>query len=169
MSGFKKLRLWADIIQNDISPFRPDGIIMWSFLTRIISLFRRKLLLILMVRKYHSEFFWLKVKRFSEFYFTVKFWVFKLEMRFRMAGEDKFFQPPFFLPKKWRTKPQGFSSRFLRLAAKRQSQKLFTQKAQPFLHIFTKFQKPGWWSRSLWSLVKTFRLRSTCEVFSLRE
>ena len=32
-------------------------------------------------------------------------------MRFRMAGEDKIFQPPFFLPKKWRTKPQGFSSR----------------------------------------------------------
>ena len=48
----------------------------------------------------------------------------------------------------------------------------FTQKAQSFLpchgamkwsrDIFTKFQKPCLWSRSLWSLVKTFRLRSTC-------
>ena len=40
-------------------------------------------------------------------------------------------------------------------------------KTEGFLHIFTKFQKPCLWSRSLWSLVKTFRLRSTCEVCSL--
>jgi len=38
------------------------------------------------------------------------------------------------LVQKWRTKPQGFTSLcFLRLAVMRQSQKLFTQKAQPFL------------------------------------
>ena len=47
----------------------------------------------------YSEFFWRKVKRFSEFHFTAKFWSFKLKMPFRMAGEDKNFQPPFFLPK----------------------------------------------------------------------
>ena len=35
----------------------------------------------------------------------------------------------------------------------------FTQKAQPFLHIFTKFQKPCLWSRSLRSLVKFSRYR----------
>ena len=44
----------------------------------------------------------------------------------------------------------------------------FTQKAQPFLHIFTKNEKPCLRSRSLWSLVKTFRLRSTCEVAAYR-
>ena len=37
----------------------------------------------------YSEFFWIKVKRFSEFHFTAKFWVFSLKKRFRMAGEDK--------------------------------------------------------------------------------
>ena len=45
----------------------------------------------------HSEFFWIKVKWFSEFHFTAKVWVFKFKMRFRMAGGDKKFQPPFFL------------------------------------------------------------------------
>ena len=54
-----------------------------------------------------------------------------------------------FLPKKWRTKPQGFSSR---------GDSRSSLKTAGFLHIFTKFQKPCLWSRSLWSLVK----RSAC-------
>ena len=37
----------------------------------------------------YSEFFWIKVKWFSEFDFTAKFWVFKLKIRFRMAGERR--------------------------------------------------------------------------------
>ena len=47
----------------------------------------------------HSEFFFAKVKRFSEFYFTAKFWSFKLKKQFRMAEGDKNFQPPFFCKK----------------------------------------------------------------------
>ena len=43
----------------------------------------------------HSEFFWIKVKWFSEFHFTAKFSSFKLKMQFRMVGGDKIFQPPF--------------------------------------------------------------------------
>jgi hypothetical protein len=38
----------------------------------------------------------MKVKRFSEIYFTAKFLSFCLKKRFRMAGGDKNFQPPFF-------------------------------------------------------------------------
>ena len=37
----------------------------------------------------HSEFFFAKVKRFSEFHFTAKFRSFKLKKPFRMVGEDK--------------------------------------------------------------------------------
>ena len=46
----------------------------------------------------HSEFFWIKVKWFSEFYFTAKFWSFKLKKPFRMAGGEKKSEPPFFCP-----------------------------------------------------------------------
>ena len=49
--------------------------------------------------QFYSEFFWTKVKLFSEFHFTAQFWVFKLKKRFRMAGGDKKFQPPFFYQK----------------------------------------------------------------------
>ena len=65
-----------------------------------------------------------------------------------------------FFAKKWRTKPQGFTS------LSRQAQLHIFTRRQP---LFTELQKPCLWSRSLRSLVKTFRLRSTCEVFSLRE
>ena len=37
----------------------------------------------------YSEFFWTKLKRFSEFHFIAKFWVFELKMRFWMMGEQK--------------------------------------------------------------------------------
>ena len=47
----------------------------------------------------YSEFFFVKVKRFSEFHFTAKFSSFKLKMQFRMVGGDKIFQPPFFVKK----------------------------------------------------------------------
>ena len=46
----------------------------------------------------YSEFFFVKVKRFSEIYFTAKFGVFPLKMRFRIAGSLKS-EPPFFCPK----------------------------------------------------------------------
>ena len=45
-----------------------------------------------------SEFFFVKVKWFSEFYFTAKFWSFKLKKPFRMAGGEKKSEPPFFCP-----------------------------------------------------------------------
>ena len=48
--------------------------------------------------QFYSEFFWTKVKLFSEFHFTAKFWVFKLKMRFRMAGGDKISSRHFFVP-----------------------------------------------------------------------
>ena len=47
------------------------------------------------IRK-HSEFFWIKVKRFSEFHFTAKFWSFFLKKPFRMVGDDKIFRRHFF-------------------------------------------------------------------------
>ena len=52
----------------------------------------------------YSEFFFVKVKQISEFYFTAKFSSFKLKMRFRMAGAFKKASRHFFA-KKWRTKP----------------------------------------------------------------
>ena len=47
----------------------------------------------------YSEFFWTKVKRFSEFDFTGKFWVFKLKMPFRLLGGQKKVTRHFFCPK----------------------------------------------------------------------
>ena len=58
----------------------------------------------------HSEFFWIKVKRFSEFHFTAKFWCFKLKMRFRMVGEFKKASRHFFCQKNGGTKTQVFTS-----------------------------------------------------------
>ena len=52
---------------------------------RFLPFFDNFLLLLTM----YVEFFWLKVKRFSEFDFTGKFWSFKLKMLFRMAGGEK--------------------------------------------------------------------------------
>ena len=43
----------------------------------------------------HSEFFFAKVKRFSEFHFTAKFRSFKLKKPFRMVGGDKIFRRHF--------------------------------------------------------------------------
>ena len=76
------------------------------------------------------------------------------------AGGSNPLTPTIFFAKKWSTKPQGFSS------LSRQAQLHIFTRRQP---LFTELRKPCLWSRSLWSLVKTFRLRSTCEVFSLRE
>ena len=39
--------------------------------------------------KRDSEFFWPQVKWFLEFYFTTKFWSFKLKMPFRLLGVQK--------------------------------------------------------------------------------
>ena len=49
-----------------------------------------------------------------------------------------------FFAKKWRTKPQGFSSlsRQAQLHIFTRRQPLFTQKTKFFLHIFTKTEKP---------------------------
>ena len=53
-----------------------------------------------------SEFFWLQVKRFSEFHFTAKFWVFKLKNAFQSTGGGRkktlrhFFWPHSNLPEK---------------------------------------------------------------------
>jgi hypothetical protein len=52
-----------------------------------------------------------------------------------MAGGNKKASRHFFLQKNGGTKPQGFSSRFWRLAAKRQSQKLFTQNRRFSSHL----------------------------------
>ena len=49
----------------------------------------------------HSEFFWIKVKWFSEFHFTAKFWVFKLKMPFRLLGVQKKVPRHFFLLPFW--------------------------------------------------------------------
>ena len=70
-----------------------------------------------------SEFFWIKVKWFLEFYFTAKFWNFKLKMPFRLLGGSK---------------KNGERRRKSSLHCAKHN---FTQKAQPFLHIFTKLQR----------------------------
>ena len=119
-----------------------------------------------------SEFFWIKVKRFSEIYFTAKFWVFKLKMRFRMAGEDKIFQPPFFLLKKngersrtchgvaRRAKTEGFSSRGDSRSSLKTAGFLPCHGVMQWSRdIFTKFQKPCLWSRFI-----PLTLHFTCEV-----
>ena len=45
-----------------------------------------------------SEFFSQQEKRFSEFYFTAKFSIFKFKMSFRMAGDRKKASRHFFAP-----------------------------------------------------------------------
>ena len=85
--------------------------------------------------------------------------------------------PPFFLSKKWRNEDVSLLFSLFATCRKRQSQKLFTQKAQPFSsHLHQTPEKPYLlvhrslvrrWMKSLHfiSLVKTFALL-TCEVFS---
>ena len=65
-----------------------------------------------------------------------------------------------FLPKKWRNEDASL------LFTRRQP--LFTQNRRFSSHLHQTPEKPCLWSRSLWSLVKTFRLRSTCEVAACR-
>ena len=90
----------------------------------------------------YSEFFFVKVKRFSEFDFTAKFSSFEFKMRFRIAGAFKKASRHFFCKK------NGERRRKSSLHCAKHN---FTQKVQPFLHIFT---KP--------------RRRLTCEVISFR-
>ena len=98
----------------------------------------------------HSEFFRLQVKRFSEIHFTAKFWSFSLKTRFRMAGGEK--KPAaIFLPKKWRTKPQCFTS--------------LCRQAQ--LHIFTRRQ-PLFTESPLRLACEVAPFHSACEEVSLR-
>ena len=132
--------------------------------------------------QFYSEFFWTKVKLFSEFHFTAQFWVFKLKKRFRMAGGDKKFQPPFFLQKygiawmKWR---QSHKSIFEKQKNGERSRKAslhcavrhnFTRKTKFFLHIFTKLQRrltclsTVALCESGWSRFITLSLHCTCEA-----
>ena len=106
----------------------------------------------------HSEFFWRKVKRFSEIHFSAKFWVFKLKNAFQNGGGAKKSEPPFFLLKK--------------MAERRRKSSLHAATAA--LHLkgaaFSSLprrneMKPGHLHQTPEDLlVKTFRIRSTCEV-----
>ena len=76
----------------------------------------------------HSEFFWLKVKRFSEFNFTAKVWRFKLKKPFRMAGEDKNSSRHFFCQK------NGERRRTCHGAARRAKTQVFSSLCEAQLH-----------------------------------
>ena len=79
-----------------------------------------------------------------------------------MAGGDKIFRRHFFCQKNGGTKPQGFTSlcRQAQLHSKGAAFSSHLHKKREALLVKTLHFIP---------LVKTFRLRSTCEVFSLRE
>ena len=78
------------------------------------------------------------------------------------AGSNPALSAIFFAKKKWRTKPQGFSS------LSRQAQlHLKNEVFSSHLHQIPEALLVK--SLHFIPLVKTFRLRSTCEVFSLRE
>ena len=112
----------------------------------------------------YSEFFWIKVKWFSEFDFTAKFWVFKLKMPFRMAGKAKKALRHFFAQK---MANEDVSLLFMR------RQPLFTQNRRFSSLPRRNAMKPGHLHQTpekpcLWSRFIPLTLHYTCEEVSLR-
>ena len=112
----------------------------------------------------HSEFFWLKVKRFSEFDFTAKFWVFRLKKQFRIEGGVKKASRHFFA-KKWRNEAARL------LFTRRQP--LFTQNRRFSSLPRRNAMKPGHLHRTpektyLWRRFIPLTLHFTCEEVGLR-
>ena len=109
----------------------------------------------------HSGFFRTIVKRFSEFYFTAKFWVFKLKMRFRMVGKIKISAAIFFAKK---------MAEWSRQALLHGTQCRFMQRELRFIFCGTAakcFIKNAWrWSSSISFCYEAFSV--SLQIWSIR-